>query len=100
MTEIQFTPTLTILSDDARQAIHEAALTILKDIGMKILHPVALERLRSAGCEVENENVVKIPSDLVLQSVDSAPNNIEIYFIFNLVGKIKNFFENFFSIFL
>ena len=79
MTEIQFTPTLTILSEEARQAIHEAALTILKDIGMKILHPVALDRLRSAGCEVENENVVKIPSDLVLQSVDSAPNNIEIY---------------------
>lgn len=79
MTEISFTPTLTILSEDAKQAIHNAALTILKDVGMKILHPAALERLQSAGCEVENENLVKIPSELVMQSVDSAPNNIEIY---------------------
>jgi trimethylamine--corrinoid protein Co-methyltransferase len=72
-------PKLTILSEDAKQAIHEAALTILEDIGMKILHPVALDRLRSAGCPVENEYLVKIPSDLVLQSLDSPPSNIEIY---------------------
>ena len=52
-----FTPKLTILSEDAKQAIHEAALTILEDSGMKILHPVALDRLRSAGCPVKNENL-------------------------------------------
>ncbi len=79
MTENAFAPTLTVLSEEAKKAIHDAALKILKEIGMKILHPGALETLRSGGCQVENENIVKIPTELVLQSVDSAPNNIEIY---------------------
>ena len=72
-------PTLTTLSSEARQAIHEAALTILSEIGMKILHPGALDLLRSAGCPIERENIAKIPGRLVLRSVDSAPSNIAVF---------------------
>jgi len=79
MTDVSFAPKLTILSEDAKEAIHEAALTILAEVGMKIMHPVALDRLRSAGCSLKTENMVKIPSDLVLQAIDSAPSNIDIF---------------------
>jgi len=75
-----FPPTLTFLSTEAKQAIHAAALSILADIGVKILHEGALATLKAAGCAAgENSNIVKIPSELVLRAVDSAPNNIEIF---------------------
>ncbi|MGD2099960.1 MAG: trimethylamine methyltransferase family protein [Desulfobacterales bacterium] len=74
-----FTPTLNFLSEPNRDKIHEAALTILAQLGMKILHAQALELLAAAGCKIENDHIVKIPSDLVLQAIDSTPKNIAVY---------------------
>jgi trimethylamine--corrinoid protein Co-methyltransferase len=74
-----FAPTLTLLSDQHKDKIHQAALTILTEVGMKILHEQALELLAAAGCRVENDHIVKIPSDRVLQAIDSTPKNIAVY---------------------
>jgi trimethylamine--corrinoid protein Co-methyltransferase len=74
-----FTPTLTFLSDHNKDKIHQAALDILAQVGMKILHAQALDLLVAAGCKVENDHIVKIPSDLVLQAIDSTPKNIAVY---------------------
>jgi trimethylamine--corrinoid protein Co-methyltransferase len=71
-------PTAKFLSDPDKEKIHQTALKILAEIGMKIFHPQALELLAAAGCSVD-ENGVKIPADVVLQAVDSAPCNIAVY---------------------
>lgn len=74
-----FEPTLNFLSDQNKDKIHRAALKILAQVGMKILHGQALELLAAAGCKVENDHIVKIPSDRVLEAIDSTPKNIAIY---------------------
>lgn len=74
-----FAPTLTFLSDQHKDQIHQAALDILAQIGMKILHEQALELLAAAGCKVENDHIVKIPSGRVMQALESTPKNIAVY---------------------
>lgn len=74
-----FEPTLNVLSTQNKDKIHQAALEILAQIGMKILHEQALELLATAGCSVENDHIVKIPSDLVMQALESTPKNIAVY---------------------
>jgi trimethylamine--corrinoid protein Co-methyltransferase len=74
-----FAPTLTFLSDQHKDQIHQAALDILSRIGMQILHDQALKLLAAAGCKVENDQIVKIPPDRVMQALESAPKNIAVY---------------------
>ena len=74
-----FAPTLNFLSDQHKDQIHQAALKILAQVGMKILHDQALELLVAAGCNVASDHIVKIPSDRVLQAIESAPKNIAVY---------------------
>jgi trimethylamine--corrinoid protein Co-methyltransferase len=74
-----FAPALTFLSDQNKDDIHQAALKILAQIGMKILHPQALELLAAAGCSVANDHIVKIPSQRVIQALESTPKNIAVY---------------------
>jgi trimethylamine---corrinoid protein Co-methyltransferase len=76
---ITFRPTLTFLSEQDRDKIHQAVLKILSEIGMQILHDEALGLLAAAGCQVENDRIVKISGALVDRAMDSAPNNIAIY---------------------
>ena len=72
-------PTLNFLSKEDKDKINQAALQILAEIGMVILHDEALAILKDAGCEVDNENLVKIPESLVHQCLESAPDNISVY---------------------
>jgi trimethylamine--corrinoid protein Co-methyltransferase len=70
---------LCFLSQGDKKQIHQAALRILSEIGMQILHDEALTLLKNAGCTVEEDNIVKIPSALVENAVKTAPNNISVY---------------------
>jgi trimethylamine--corrinoid protein Co-methyltransferase len=72
-------PTLSFLSHEDKDRIHQAALQILDEIGMQILHDEALELLKGAGCRVEKDNIVKIPVTLAEKSIQSAPHNISVY---------------------
>ena len=63
--DITLKPNLTFLSKEDKDKINQAALQILAEIGMVILHAEALDILKDAGCELENENLVKIPESLV-----------------------------------
>jgi trimethylamine--corrinoid protein Co-methyltransferase len=74
-----FVPTLTFLSDQHKDNIHQAALNILAQIGMKILHAQARKLLADAGCRVEKDHIVKIPADRVMQALESTPKNIALY---------------------
>ncbi len=77
--EITFQPTMSFLSREDKEKIHRAVLKILSQIGMKVHHDEALAILKDSGCAVTADGMVQIAEDLVLESLDSAPDNIAIY---------------------
>ncbi len=77
--EITLRPNLSFLSQEDKKKIHRAVLEILSEIGMRVNHDGAMALLTDAGCAVQDNGMVKIPQDLVLKSIDSAPENIAIY---------------------
>ena len=77
--EIAFRPTLSFLSREDKEKIHRAVLKILGEIGMKVHHDEAMKLLTDAGCTVQDDGLVNIAEELVLKSIDSAPDNIAIY---------------------
>jgi trimethylamine--corrinoid protein Co-methyltransferase len=77
--EIAFRPTLSFLSREDKERIHRAVLKILSEIGMKVHHDEAMKLLTDAGCTVQDDGLVNIAEELVLKSIDSAPDNIAIY---------------------
>jgi len=72
-------PSYRLISDDQIQRIHKATLEILENVGVKISNDEGLELFRDYGCKIENENIVKIPSSLVEESIKTAPKSIEIF---------------------
>ena len=77
--DIAFKPTMSFLSPHDREKIHRTVLEILSEIGMRVNHDGAMALLTDAGCAVDNDGMLKIPQDLVLESIDSAPDNIAIF---------------------
>jgi trimethylamine--corrinoid protein Co-methyltransferase len=77
--EITFRPNMSFLSREDKEKIHRAVLKILGEIGMKVNHDEALALLKDAGCIVAADGMVKIAEELVLKSINSAPDNIPIY---------------------
>jgi trimethylamine--corrinoid protein Co-methyltransferase len=58
------------------QKIHEASLEILERIGVALHLDEAVQLLRKAGAKVDDENVVRIPSNLVEKALTTAPKEI------------------------
>ena len=77
--EITFKPNLSFLSPEDKEKIHQAVLEILSDIGMRVNHDGAMALWKDAGCAVREDGMVKIPRGLVLDAIESAPDNIAIY---------------------
>jgi trimethylamine--corrinoid protein Co-methyltransferase len=73
--EITFRPNMSFLSREDKEKIHRAVLKILGEIGMKVNHDEALALLKDAGCIVAADGMVKIAEELVLKSINSAPDN-------------------------
>ncbi len=70
---------LRTLSDEQLQKIHQASLQILAQQGMRFMHPGAREILLSHGAALGQDGLVKIPSTLVQQAIDTAPEVVMIY---------------------
>jgi trimethylamine--corrinoid protein Co-methyltransferase len=77
--EITFKPNLSFLSQEDKEKIHQAILKILSEIGMRVNHAGAMALLADAGCAIQEDGMVKIPQELVLNSIESAPDNIAVY---------------------
>ncbi len=89
-------PTLSLLFQHQKDQIHQSILHVLEEIGMQILHDEAITLLQRAGCSVAEDNIVKIPENLVLRAIQSAPRNIPIYdregnHVMNLGGRRSYF---------
>lgn len=68
-----------VLSEDQLMAIHEASLRLLEEIGIEFMGAAARRRLREAGATVdEASGLVKIPRELVLDALKSAPTRFTL----------------------
>ncbi len=68
---------LNFLTEDEVERIHKASLRILKETGVKIRSEKVRKLLAENGAEVSG-NIVKIPSSLVEEAIERAPEKITL----------------------
>jgi len=74
------TARLEVLSNEEIRTIDAASFQILEEIGIKVSYQTAREIFREAGALVDdNAEVVKLPENLVRQSVARAPSQFKLY---------------------
>ncbi len=67
---------ISILDDEDIKKINQTALTILEEVGIMMPSEKALKIFADAGADVDfDEKLVKIPSDLVVDSLKKAPRS-------------------------
>lgn len=67
------------LSSEQINQVHEYALQLIETVGCKVQCKEALDILGRVGCDVREPTRVKIPRKLVMESIESAPKQIQIY---------------------
>jgi trimethylamine--corrinoid protein Co-methyltransferase len=72
-----FETPLTILSEDALDAIHAQAMTILEEVGAEVTHEPALELLQGLGQRVEGTRV-RFDRRFVMEQLELAPSAITV----------------------
>lgn len=73
-------PFLSFLSTDTVDRVIAEALDLLDDPGVRVHSQRALELLGDHGCRINREDqVARIPSDLVERCLESAPNSFYLY---------------------
>jgi trimethylamine--corrinoid protein Co-methyltransferase len=68
-----------VLSSNQIHAAHEYVLRLMENIGCKVECEEAVDILGRIGCDVSNTARVKIPRKQVMEALDTAPNEIEIF---------------------
>ncbi|MBW2606374.1 MAG: trimethylamine methyltransferase family protein [Deltaproteobacteria bacterium] len=68
-----------ILSKEQINQVHDYVLRLLEEVGCKVDCEEALDILGHAGCDVGDPNRVKIPRNLVMEAVEAAPGEIEVF---------------------
>lgn len=80
----QCVPTFHFLSVEQIKKIHHATLDLLESVGVRIMLPEAVHMMQDAGCRVKEDNLVKIPNQLVEEAILSAPSSVTL---FNRLGQ-------------
>ena len=70
---------LKVLGDRKIEKIHRTTLKVLEDTGVKVCLPRAVEMLKKAGAEVEKQDQVHIPPELVENAVAASPKSMTIF---------------------
>lgn len=76
--QINATPQFRVLSDDQIEEIFHAALDVLERAGTRIHSEEALALLDEANCQIGDGDLVRIPSWLVKESLNTTPNRIVV----------------------
>lgn len=71
-------PVLQFLSEEEIQLIHQSALRILSEIGFRFPLNEALELLQGAGAKIVDENIARIPKNLVDYAIEKVPKRKEV----------------------
>lgn len=69
-------PRFQALSRDQMRELHLASLEILERVGVRFYDEEAVEMMKRGGCQIDDGNLVKIPSWLVERALRSAPRRI------------------------
>ena len=72
-------PSYRLLTEEQIRHLHLATLELLETVGVQVMHPEAVAMLNDAGCQVEKDNVVKMPNELVENCIRTAPSCITVY---------------------
>ena len=72
---LTFRPSLSVLSQDQIEVIHQATLELLEGTGVQISHPGALEIFLDAGARLNGDRV-HIPSWMVEDALRKAPERV------------------------
>ena len=59
--------------------VHEYTLRLMEEIGCRVDCEEALDILGRAGCDIGDTNRVKIPRRLVMEAIEAAPGEIEVF---------------------
>ena len=70
---------MTYLGEADKAAIYDAALEIMATVGQRVHDSDAVEMLRRAGCEIEGDDLVLAPRELVEQARATAPAVVEVF---------------------
>ena len=76
---LRCSPKYRVLTESQIKRLHEATLELLETAGVKVMLPEAVDMLAGAGCKVLDDNIVRIPGNLVEECIRSAPSEIKIY---------------------
>ncbi len=68
---------LNLFNYDQLEEIHLATLEVLNSVGVNVFEQEAIDLLKKAGAEV-NDSLVKIPSSMVDEALNSAPCRVNI----------------------
>ena len=68
-----------ILSKEQITQVDEYVLRLMEETGCGVICDKALDILGSAGCDVRDPDRVKIPRKLVMESLEAAPREIEVF---------------------
>jgi trimethylamine--corrinoid protein Co-methyltransferase len=67
------------LSEEQIKRIHQASCEILSKTGVRFHHPEAIALFQKAGAEILDTSLVRIPTKLVENALNTAPENIPIF---------------------
>ena len=71
-------PSISFLSQDELEAIHDASLQVLEKTGIKMMSKKALDMLREAGANVDYEKKrAAIPANVVEEALKMAPRTVK-----------------------
>ena len=70
---------LTVLTENGKELIHQAAIEILETIGMRISGNRILAKFAERGIKPDSEGIVFIPRSLVEWALSVAPHEITLY---------------------
>ena len=68
-----------LLTDAQIKRLHTATLDILETVGVRVEHDQARRMLADAGCRIAENGNVRIPGQMVEDTIDSAPSQIAVY---------------------
>ena len=66
-------PQVSFISREEQGQIHKSALGVLENMGMQLPSPIAIDVMQKAGAKIEDNNIVKIPEELIVRAVETVP---------------------------
>ncbi len=79
-----------MLTAEQISQVSEYAMRLMEEVGCRVVCDEALDILGNAGCDVSHPDRIKIPRNLVMEAIEAAPKEIEV---FNRDGELSMTFR-------